>query len=194
MADRRDVSALARFSTDDRPSTIGLKGLSIREIQAPAQIILRGAELDLKFTAAIETELDLKLPAPGRFTGNDPALLWHTPTEFLLVTSVLDAGGIVRRLNQAFADTHATAIDQSDALVTIDLDGPMLSRLIAKGCGLVQDRALAPGCCVRTLFAQLHVTLYRRPGVDGIRLNCDRAQSVYLWSWLLNAAELMASG
>src|SRR5580692_9570099 len=57
-----------------------------------------------------------------------------SPTDWLMIAADTDAALLVQRLNTAFAGSTYRASDVSQALLRIQIDGPELRDLLAKGC------------------------------------------------------------
>lgn len=174
------------------PATIHLRDGSTLAVLAPRTYVrLQVARRHVGTLEDVRVR-DLALPlAPGRCAGDDPAILWVAPDAWLLVAESSDDATLARDARAALGDRTGAAVDVSDALVTLELAGPALPTLLARGTGVdPASAALAPGRCTRTRFAQLAVLLRPR-GTDRMELVVDRGPAAWLRDWLQDAAALL---
>jgi heterotetrameric sarcosine oxidase gamma subunit len=122
-------------------------------------------------------------PGPGLVLGQSPWALWISPSEvILLANNQMQANSA----KAALADSQlACAVDQSDALLALDLRGPQLDDLLLR---LIDSRSLpgVPGSAVRVRLADIAVILIRQTP-DRLWLLVERPQSHYLTNWLKHA-------
>jgi heterotetrameric sarcosine oxidase gamma subunit len=104
------------------------------------------------------------------------------------VARTIDAGELRASAARACGTRVASAVDVSDAMVVLELEGAGARPLLARGTGIDLSRErFAPGQCARTRLAQLAVLL--RPRTDDvIELIVDRGPSAWLCEWLADAA------
>jgi sarcosine oxidase, subunit gamma len=82
----------------------------------------------------------------------------------------------------------AASIELSSALSVMQLAGPGVRELLARGCRLdLSERAFAPGNAAATVMAQVAVTLAALPG--GIVLLTPTSTARHLREWLCAAAQ-----
>lgn len=113
----------------------------------------------------------------------DVTWLWQGPREWLLLSESTEGGELAARLASQFSSLTAIALDVSDRLQILDIAGPAATTLLAKGTSL--DLAqLPPRACVRTRFAGLYATLFRKSDTQAYGLIVDRAVRVHLHGWL----------
>lgn len=109
------------------------------------------------------------LPANTLRQQGDALTLWLAPDLALRI------GG---------ADSEGFVSDLTDGLAAFELAGPRARDIVAMGCTL-DDAALAPGRCARTLFGGVRVILYRHG--EAFRLHVERQLAAFLHLWLKTA-------
>jgi heterotetrameric sarcosine oxidase gamma subunit len=122
-------------------------------------------------------------PGPGLVLGQSPWALWISPSEVILLANNQMQANAAKA---ALADSQlACAVDQSDALLALDLRGPQLDDLLLR---LIDSRSLpgVPGYAVRVRLADIAVILIRQTP-DRLWLLVERPQSHYLTNWLKHA-------
>ena len=122
-------------------------------------------------------------PGPGLVLGQSPWALWISPSEVILLANNQMQANAAKA---ALADSQlACALDQSDALLALDLRGPQLDDLLLR---LIDSRSLpgVPGSAVRVRLADIAVILIRQTP-DRLWLLVERPQSHYLTNWLKHA-------
>jgi heterotetrameric sarcosine oxidase gamma subunit len=128
----------------------------------------------------------LALAEPGRFAGDDPAVLWRSPTEWLLVaTSDPVADDVLRALTPG-RHRAACAIDQSAGVATVALEGEAIDALLSR---LIDANAIPreAGHGTRARLGDIAVTIVRR-AQDRAWLVADRSVEGYLTDWIAYAA------
>jgi sarcosine oxidase gamma subunit len=131
------------------------------------------------------------LPSPGRFTGDDPFVLWRNPTDLMFITG---RPGVSERVLLELAPTHgslAYAVDQSDGLIALELEGPALDEVLPR---LMDASAvpLEPGHGTRTRMAEIAVIAVRLAPKRAWIL-ADRAHDRYLAQWVAYATDALAA-
>ena len=122
-------------------------------------------------------------PGPGQVLGQSPWALWISPSEVILLANNQIQANAAKA---ALADSPlACAVDQSDALLALDLRGPQLDDLLLR---LIDSRSLpgVPGSAVRVRLADIAVILIRQTP-DRLWLLVERPQLHYLTNWLKHA-------
>jgi sarcosine oxidase subunit gamma len=80
------------------------------------------------------------------------------------------------------------AVDLTDGLAVLDLQGDSARDILAKGCGLdIGAKSFLPGRCARTRFTQVAV-LIECVDAAAFRLYVSRSYAHYLGAWLADAA------
>lgn len=124
---------------------------------------------------------------PGKLTGTDPWLAWRSPQETI-------AFGLRRELVQRLLELlapgrseSAVAVDLSEALGVIELNGPRLDEWLAR---LVDAMSIprAAGHCTRARMAEAAVLLLRLAD-DRVWLVLERPIRAYAENWLAYAHE-----
>lgn len=128
---------------------------------------------------------------PGRCTIGDPAALWLAPDGWLLVSESQDGAALVAEIRRDCGGPAVAAIDVSDSLVVLELDGPRTRELLARGTSVdLDDESLAHGRCTRLRFAQLPVIV--RPRDAGrVELIVDRGPAAWLCDWFIHKGGLL---
>ena len=132
---------------------------------------------------------DVMLPGqPNSWAGTDPVICRIAPDAWLL-QSRRDSGSDLAAATRSKSEALSRAVtDLSDALTTLELEGPDSYALLARGCGLdLSPVAFGARTCARTRLAQCAV-LVRHAAPARIELVVDRALAHYLQGWLIDAA------
>jgi sarcosine oxidase, subunit gamma len=109
------------------------------------------------------------------------------PADWLVVTSECDAKSLLQLLGEAFEGPAFRATDLSQALCGIEIKGPAVRDLLAKGCSLdLHPRLFAPGHAVRTRFAGMPIIVHCTDTL-AFELIVTRSYVDYLLSWLADA-------
>jgi sarcosine oxidase subunit gamma len=109
------------------------------------------------------------------------------PTDWLVLAVDPDAILWVHRLSAAFQDSTFRVINVSDALVRIQLEGPEVRDLLAKGCSLdLHPPLFPPGRAARTRFAGMPV-IVRCTDACSFELLVTQSYADFLLSWLADA-------
>jgi sarcosine oxidase subunit gamma len=127
----------------------------------------------------------MQLPVePMRWSGSDPAALWISPNQWLLVGERLSAEEIVSACRARLGDILHAATDSSDALTCFVIDGSDARNLLAMGSGVDFHRsAFGPAHCVRTRIAKLAVVI-RAVAHERFEVFVDRSAGQYLHEYL----------
>lgn len=180
------LSLAARSYAADLPPAVA-PGLQLTALTPRAQLWLSGEPGDGAFAAAVEPLLG-KLPAAGRFAGEDPLLLWQAPDRWLVVSERLSGPELAARLAAATRGLHAAISDTTDGLCLFEVAGPAARRVLGQGMTFDLDPArFGPGQGAVTLFAGLRASLYCL-APERYRLHGEVASARFLWDWLTTAA------
>jgi sarcosine oxidase, subunit gamma len=169
-----------------------------------------------KVTAAVEiipiagrTVLRLKSWLPEHRTGSKPVVLAgqalptqvgralsgtaHVlsigPAEWLLILHD-DPASMLRELIQSDLSVQGlVAVDLSEGLVGLAVQGGAARDVLSKGCGLdFHPRAFPAGRCARTRFAQIPLVVECLDDLPRFELYAARSYLHYLSEWLTDAA------
>jgi sarcosine oxidase, subunit gamma len=110
------------------------------------------------------------------------------PTDWLVVAPNPEAAPLLQRLEAAFVGSTFRTTNVSQALARIQIDGPEVRDLLAKGCFVdLQPPLFPPGHSARTRFAGMPVILHCT-GADTFECIVASSFLEYLVSWLTDAA------
>jgi sarcosine oxidase gamma subunit len=85
----------------------------------------------------------------------------------------------------AALSTFATFVDQSDGRALLELSGPRVRDVLAKGVPIdLHPRAFAPGSAATSHIARIGVTLWQTDEVPTYRLATPRSSAGSFWHWL----------
>lgn len=195
---------MADASFEFRPGRFGRSsaepGLFVRELTdlALASVLSRRGAEAATVTAA-QANLGITLPEAGRAAvGRDFAFLWSGPGHWLAIGAASDAD-VEARLAPALGD-HASLFDQSDARVVLEVGGPRVREVLAKGVSIDLDaRSFEAGCVALTSVSHLNVLLWQVDEAPRYRLCVVRTYFDSLWRWLASSAaefggEVLAPG
>lgn len=160
------------------------EGVHVEELRFLTQLSLR-LDPGGPAAAAVERSLGDPLPAPCTLTrARDADILWLGPDEFLLLAPPGRQPYLLREIREAVGPEFATVTDVSAQHTTLDLSGPGVRDVLARGCAIDLDpRVSPPGTCVRTLLARAGVILLvEAPG--RIRLLVRSSFASYVTDWL----------
>jgi sarcosine oxidase, subunit gamma len=150
------VTALPRRSSGrEHPAE---KRVSVR-VAAPAAKVR--VQSWVEAPKGIESILGASLPSVvGLVGGERVRALCIGPSDWLLVSSVLDARSLVAELRGDKRELCFSVADMSLGLTTVEVGGRWARELLSKGCGLdLHPRVFGPGQCARTRFAQMAVVI-----------------------------------
>jgi len=135
-----------------------------------------------------ETELEVRqLALSGN--GEDIRILTYAPGEWLAVSDVLAGPLLKDHLDRELSGHPIAAVDLSQALVPLRIEGVAARDVLAKSCGLNLDpRAFTPGACTRTRLAQLPAVIHFMDNAPKYDLYAGRGYLNYLFAWLSDAA------
>lgn len=125
----------------------------------------------------------LELPSAGAWSGADPQALWVGPDQWLLVSHRQSADALIARCGQALEGVLHHAVDSSDALHCLVVEGAGARMLLAMGSGVDFDPGrFKAGQCARTRLAKVAVLIAALES-ERFELYADRSVSVYLTDW-----------
>jgi len=161
---------------------------------AATTVRARGAGVD-----ALASELGVTPPqTPNTWVpGPGVDVVWMGPDEWL----VLGHGGQdtvpeeqEARLRAALAPHGGAAVDVSAQRIRLDLSGPHLRTVLAKGCALdLHRRVFAPGTCVQTTLGRAGVVLLAGTDPEQFSVLVRTSFAAYLVDWLVDASLELAA-
>lgn len=129
----------------------------------------------------------LALPPAGAWSGVDPRALWVSPDQWLLVSRKQSADVLIARCAQALEGVLHHAVDSSDALHCLSLEGAGARTLLAMGSGVdFHPERFKAGQCARTRLAKVAVLIAVFEG-ERFELYADRSVGAYLVDWFHQA-------
>ena len=153
-------------------------------------VTLRGDLAAEPVAGAVREATGLAVPSVWQASLGDEGrdALWMAPDELLLLTGYGEAAELARRLGEALAGQHHLALVVSDARAVLDLSGPGVAEVLAKGAPVdLSPAAFPPGSARRTHLGGIAVVFWRRSG-DDWRIACFRSFGRHLYDWLVTAA------
>lgn len=170
----------ARFAGPDSAiSDLGPRGM----------VTLRGDLADPAFARAVEAEAGCALPALRRFTGGlEGGLGWMSPDEVLLVCPYAESEAKATRLRAVFGESHALAVNVSDARAAFRIEGQGARALLARGAPVdLAPAAFRAGDLRRTRLGQVAAAFWLGED-EAFTLVCFRSVSSYVFDWLKASA------
>ena len=177
------ISVLAGARTDGGLTRIADAG-------PVGMVTLRGDLGSEPFAAAVRDTTGLEVPEVWKASLGDGgrAVLWMAPDELLLFTDYADAPGLAARLGEALTGQHHLALDVSDARAVLDLAGPGVAEVLAKGAPVdLSPAAFPPGSVRRTHLGGIAVVFWRLTAEEW-RIASFRSFGRHLYDWLVVAA------
>lgn len=166
-------------------------GVTLRERPGLAYINLRGDPAESAFIDAVRGVTGLDLPTePNTFVDNDEfRALWLGPDEWYVVAAPGREIEVIDALEQALAGQHFATNDVTSGLATVQLWGPRLLDVLAKGCTLdLHPRVFGAGQCAQTLISHAGVVLRHVDTTPCFEITVRRSFADFLWLWLEDAA------
>ena len=158
--------------------------VSVRKMETLVVIALRHLpEADAALVTALRAVGISAAPDPGQVLGQNPWALWRSPSEVILLATHREHTDAAVA---AMVDTPlACAVDQSDGVLALELQGPQLDDLLLR---LVDSRSLprSPGTASRARVVDIAVTLVRHES-DRLWMLTERPQADYLMNWFKHA-------
>lgn len=168
--------------------------LDVRHMAQAPKLLLRGSQGEKHFFAAVEELLGLQLPSrPNSSMGEEPCLLWLSPTGWLLVGLKDDMGRVAGLLQERLAGRTGDAIDVSDEYEHIRIEGGAAAELMAT----VSPFDLCPAVFTETsvariLAAGVPAIIHRPSGGSALDIYVDRTYLDYLMGALKAQAQEFA--
>ncbi|GAA5231483.1 hypothetical protein FOZ76_27270 [Verticiella sediminum] len=134
---------------------------------------------------AVFERLGLRWPQDaGEVQAGDPAVLWRSPSEALVVsTQAAVAASLLERL-QAGKSPSSVALEVSEQTAVLEIEGHRLTHWLAQ---LVDTHSLPrPGRIAGARLADIGVLIFNA-ACDRVWILVDRTLLAYLESWLVHA-------
>lgn len=164
--------------------TVGGTVVTRRRLDEARILSIRRTTDDVAAQAALQ-QRGLAWPSsPGGVEGDNPAVLWRSPSEVLVVGTNAACGAVMSDVAdslRAGRHAHALALDVSDQIAVVELAGAGLDDWLHR---LVDAWSLPrSGHVTRGRLREIAV-LFHRTGPERIRLLLDRTLLTYLEAWL----------
>jgi sarcosine oxidase subunit gamma len=188
MASFTERSALAGLATPGHFGRAGA-GLTVVErtdIALASVIAKRGKHFML--VNAVNAAVGVALPdGPRRATVGSVSFAGTGPDQWVTSAEGAEAAGFAAKLRGRLGPFAAVS-DQSDARLVLQLSGPRVRDVLAKGVPLdLHPNAFKPGDVATTLVAYMGVQIDRLDDAT-YQLTAPRSMAGSLWSWLSASA------
>jgi sarcosine oxidase subunit gamma len=142
-----------------------------------------------ELSAKIQSLLGLALPAePKHVAAADVSIVWSAPGQWL----VLFASGGRQRVPDLAAALQglASTTDQSDSRAIIEVSGPRVRDVLAKGVMVdLHPKAFGPGDTAVTLVAHVGAQITCIDAAPVYQLMVPRSFCLSFWDWLISSGE-----
>ena len=194
MSEVRQESPLVQFLTPEWTGTrpTGAAGVELRERAFMGHLNLRGDTADQAFLDAVQAALRFGLPIEPNTVaeGGEFAALWLGPNEWLVLTPSGRETALAGALRDSLGEVLSSVVDVTGGQTVINLHGPHVRDLLAKGCTLdLHPRAFGPGRCAQSLVAKASVTVRQLDDSPSFDLIVRRSFADYLAIWIEDAAQ-----
>jgi sarcosine oxidase subunit gamma len=180
---------LVQVSRAQELSTIDAPGLRVVAVESRGFLLLRGSPEDSLLQKALREQVGLAPPGQQLASiGNEYALLWMAPGQWLLELPAARASTVQAALVARLGAALAAVIDVSDALACFEVSGEAVADVLMTGCTLdLQPHAFTVGRVARTAVAAVPVILWKPADPRQFRCLVDRSFAEHFWSWLAHA-------
>ncbi len=179
MSEARSALPGARFEGIALVEEAGLQGM----------ITLRGDLGDETFAKALREVTGTGVPGLREVVLNgEKGAAWMSPDELLVMVPHGEAGAAVAALDAGLGESHALAVDVSDARAVFDIRGAHAREVLGKLMPVDFDAgAFGPGQIRRSRMAQVPAAVWMT-GEDAFRVVCFRSVGQYVFDLLKAAA------
>lgn len=163
---------------------------TVTEMPLQGMIILRGDFASWDIGKALGPILSSEMPRPGQILlRKERGLAWMSPDEIMILTAYKEVPDVLARMTNELADTHALAVNVSDARAAFRLEGAHAREVLAKLCpvNLARD-VFVQGMFRRTRMAQVPAAFWLC-GDEAFQVICFRSQARYVFDLLCVAAQ-----
>lgn len=177
-----------------RPGRFGRKlgeaGLFVQERAdfALATVIARRERVDTASAQALRA-FSIALPtAPKACAASSMTFLWSGPRQWFALAPLDRETDIERRLAGALQDSCAV-FDQGDSRVLVEVWGPAVRHVLAKGCSIdLHPAVFKAGDVALTAVSHLNVLLWQVTDEPRYRVFVVRTWFESFWRWLAASA------
>jgi len=189
MASFTERSALAGLATPGHCGRAGASGLTVAERTdiAFANVTARRGKRFM-LVNAVNTAFGVALPdGPRRTTVGSVTFAGTGPDQWLASAEAAEAAGFAAKL-RARVGPFAAVSDQSDARLVLQLSGPRVRDVLAKGLAIdLHPKSFKPGDVANTLIAYVGVQIDMLDDATW-QLTAPRSMAGTFWSWLSASA------
>lgn len=176
-----------------RPGTFGRQGgapgVVVREVTdfALASVLVRNGQ-HAAASAAAERAFGVALPdRPVRTAGRGIEFIGTGPGQWLALAEHTPIG--IEEQLTAVLPGVVSVVEQSDSRVLLELSGPSVRDLLAKGVAVdLHPRAFRTGDAALTTASHLGVQLWQTSDAPAYRVLAIRTYFGSFWSWLASSA------
>ncbi len=162
----------------------------VREVPLQGMITLRGDLSDKKVQKAAPVALPGEMPGPGhaRIEGNR-GVAWMSPDEALILCAYAEVSEVLAEMQKALGQSHALAVNVSDARASFTVSGAHARDVLAKLCPVdLSPQTFTAGMFRRTRMAQVPAALWLA-GEETLQIISFRSQARYVFDLLSVAAQ-----
>jgi sarcosine oxidase, subunit gamma len=188
---RQETPLVERNSVTRRQVSTQRAGLTVRERPYLAYVNLRGDAGISTFTDGVRKATGVDLPTEPNTVAEEEACraLWLGPDEWYIVAEAGREVMLVDALEKELAGGHFAVNDLTSALTTLELKGPQVRDVLAKGCTLdLHPWSFGPGQCAQTLVAHAGILIRHVDAEPTFEITVRRSFADYFWVWLEDAA------
>jgi sarcosine oxidase subunit gamma len=165
----------------------GSAGLRVQEVAHIGKINIRGTKA---FAKVIWNHTGCEFPPANNMVSSAGArhIVWLGPDEALLLCEAGMERDLRRKISDDLAGQHFAATNVTDALCVLQVEGPDVRAVLAKGCALdLHPKKFIPGQCAQTMLAHAGVTMIATDE-NCFLLICRTSFAAYTLDWLQDAA------
>ncbi len=162
----------------------------VEEVPLQGMITLRGdlGPAGVKAAATGVAGVDMPSIRQANVAG-DSGICWMSPDELLVLCPYDGVVDSVEKMQSALGDSHALAINVSDARASFRVSGPMAREVMAKLCPVdLSPEAFRPGDFRRTRMAQVAAAFWMVDD-ETFQIICFRSVADYVFGLLKAAAQ-----
>ena len=162
-------------------------GLVVRELAHLGKLNIRGGT---GLAPAIKAHTGCAFPPANNRMNSTGArhVLWMGPDETLLLCEAGREDELLRVIRSDAAGQHCAISNVTDGLCALQLSGPAVRNVLAKGCAIdLHPREFGPGDCAQSLLSHAAITLVATDD-DAFLMICRTSFAPYVLDWLQDAA------
>lgn len=163
--------------------------INVEILHDRSHLNLRGNPDEVKFLTQSSKILGQELPlVPNTMTVGEHHIYWLGPNEWLVLSADTRTRKFSSELRGALKELHTSVVDLSGGQIALNIDGPEVRRLLAKGCTLdFHTRQFRPLDCAQSGLAKAIALFGRVDEANGFELVVRRSFQEYLLMWLVHS-------